>query len=423
MKILVYPHDLGLGGSQLNAIEIAAAVEKRGHDVVLFGRPGALVARAEQLGLEFVESPRPGRRPSPRVVDALTDLIDARGIEVVHGYEWPPALESALAARRRPQSVAVATVMSMSVAPFIPRTVPLLVGTEEIAAAEIASGRKRVGVLEPPVDLDFNQPGADVGVGEFRRRWGLDDSRLNVVSVTRFAHELKLEGTLAAIAAVGAIAAELPVRLVLVGDGPARGEVESLAETVNERAGAGTIVLTGQLVDPRAAYAAADVALGMGGSALRALAFAKPLVVQGESGFWSLLTPESLDTFLWTGWYGVGTAVDAGASTLACILGELLTDERRRRELGSFGRRTVEERFSLDRAADMQVDRYLEALTARPNAARVFLGDAAATGRYGRYYLAKRVRRALGSERADDFNAMPVRATGRPIQAHPGARR
>jgi glycosyltransferase involved in cell wall biosynthesis len=423
VKILVYPHDLGLGGSQLNAIEIAAAVKKRGHDVILFGRRGALVARAEQLGLEFVESPQPGRRPSPRVVDALTDLIDARGIQVLHGYEWPPALESVLAARRRPESAAVATGMSMSGAPVIPRTVPLLVGTEEIAATEIGSGRTRVGVLEPPVDLDFNQPGVDVGLGEFRRRWGLDDSRLTVVSVTRFARELKLEGTLAAIDAVGSIAADFPVRLVLVGDGSARDDVESRASAVNERAGAGTIILTGQLSDPRAAYAAADVALGMGGSALRALAFQKPLVVQGERGFWSLLTPESLDTFLWTGWYGVGTAVDTGASTLAGILGGLLADEQRRRELGSFGRRTVEERFSLDRAADIQVDHYLEAIASRPNGFRSLVGDASAFVRYGKYYVAKRVRRALGSERTDDFNATPVRATIRPITARPGVRR
>ena len=44
----------------------------------------------------------------------------------------------------------------------------------------------------------------------------------------------------------------------------------------------------------------------MGGSALRSLAFSKPLVVQGESGFWQLLTEATVDDFLWTGWYGVG---------------------------------------------------------------------------------------------------------------------
>ena len=68
------------------------------------------------------------------------------------------------------------------------------------------------------------------------------------------------------------------------------------------------VVLTGQLADPRPAYSAADVILGMGSSALRGMAFGKPLVVQGERGFWELLTPDSASVFLRDGWYGVACA-------------------------------------------------------------------------------------------------------------------
>lgn len=414
MRILIYPHDLGLGGSQLNAIEIAAAVKALGHSVVIFGSPGDLLDRIEELGLEFIEAPRPGRRPSPTVVSALSDLIDERQIEILHGYEWPPALEVALASRRRPAATAVATVMSMSVAPFIPRTVPLLVGTAEIASAERSAGRRRVDVLEPPVDVAFNNPELDVGLDTFRRRWRIDNTRLTVVSITRFARELKLEGTLTAMDAVASVNPDLPTRLVLVGDGPARDEVEAKARAINERVGAGTIVLTGQLADPRPAYAAANLSLGMGGSALRALAFAKPLIVQGEQGFWRLLTPDSLRGFLWTGWYGVGGSAEHGAAALEGILRQLLVDERLRRDLGAFGRSIVEDRFSLTRAAHMQLRHYRAALESPPHALPVLAGDATAFVRYARYYAGKRVRRALGRERSDDFNARPVTGSSRP---------
>ena len=235
MRILVYPHDLGLGGSQLNAIEIAAGVAALGHNVTIFGRPGALNERIEQLGLEFVESPSPGRRPSPGIVAALATLVDERRIDILHGYEWPPALETVLASRRSRSVRAMATVMSMSVPPFIPRTVPLLVGTAEIAAAERSAGRRRVAVLEPPVDVVFNSSGLDLDVAGFRRRWHLDARRMTVVSVTRFAHELKLEGTLAAMEAVGRLTQDLPTRLVLVGDGAAREEVEAKARVTEKR--------------------------------------------------------------------------------------------------------------------------------------------------------------------------------------------
>ena len=54
-----------IGGSQLNAIELAAAVQRLGHEVLVFGRPGPLNQRIEELGLEFVPSPKPHRRPTP----------------------------------------------------------------------------------------------------------------------------------------------------------------------------------------------------------------------------------------------------------------------------------------------------------------------------------------------------------------------
>jgi L-malate glycosyltransferase len=408
MRIVVYPHDLGMGGSQLNAIEIAAGVRDLGHEVVVAGRPGALVSRIEELGLEFVELPAPGKRPSPRVASALRRLVDERGIDILHGYEWPPTLEAELAAIGRPHVAVVSTVMSMAVPGFIPRGVELVVGTREIADHEIRRrGRRRTAVIEPPVDLAHNRPDLPLDVAGFRARHDLDADRVAVVAVARFAHELKLEGTLAAID----VAADEPrMQLVLVGDGPARDTVHERVARANERAGRRAVVLTGALDDPRAAYAAADVSLGMGGSALRALAFGTPLVVQGEHGFWRALTPETLDGFLWTGWYGIGDGAATGPERLRAELEPLLADPARRRELAAYGLSVVRERFSLGAAAQTQLAVYERAMAERPRFPARAAGDLAALARYGAYYVRKRVRRATGREAADDFNARPVTA-------------
>src|ERR1700680_2468459 len=82
--------------------------------------------------------------------------------------------------------------------------------------------------------------------------------------------------------------------------------MEETTPAANARAGRKVAVLTGELQDPRSAYAAANVVLGMGGSALRGMAFGKPLIVQGERGFWELVTLESTLTFLRPGWEGGG---------------------------------------------------------------------------------------------------------------------
>lgn len=406
MKILVYPHDLGIGGSQLNAIELAAAVQRLGHEVIVFGRPGPLNRRIEELGLEFVPSPEPHHRPTPSVVKALVRVARERKIDVIHGFEWPPALEGLIASRRSPGTVAVATVMSMAVAPFIPKSMPILVGTQEILTAEREFGRTMAALLEPPVDLDANHPALDVAEQDFRREWGLDPAACTVVLVTRLAKELKLEGILAAIDCMGMLSRELPVQLVIAGDGPARGLVEDHARAVNAATGRPVVILTGELEDPRAAYAVADVALGMGGSALRAMAFAKPLIVQGEEGFWELLTPDSLPLFLEQGWYGVGAGARDGAGRLADLLRSLLPDRAWRETLGSFGLSTVQERFSLTRGALVLENFYTQAIDA---AGQVSLAqEVGALARFVEYELARRLRGLLGSPPADDFNSRPV---------------
>jgi L-malate glycosyltransferase len=405
----VYPHVLEIGGSQLNAVELAAGVRELGHEVVLVGRPGPLLGRVAELDLEFVELPEPRRRPSPTVVSALSALVRRRGLDLVHGYEWTAGLESYLAARRTGTST-VCTVMSMAVAPFLPRDQPLVVGTDQIARACVAEGRQRVHVLEPPIDLRHNDSVPQEALDEFRGRFGIRPEGPTLVMVTRFAAALKLEGILAAVDVVGELADEQPVQLVLVGDGPEAGVVRERVAAANVGRPVPAVILTGELEDPRPAYAVSDICLGMGGSALRAMAFGKPVVVQGERGFWLTLTPATADGFLWTGWYGVGDDAARGRSRLADALRPLLGDPAARKSLGSYSRELVEERFSLERAARLQEQIYLEALAARSRDGAQVGPMVRCASRFLGYKVAQRGRRWRGVAAADDFNAVPVAA-------------
>jgi glycosyltransferase involved in cell wall biosynthesis len=407
VKILVYPHDLAVGGSQINAIEIARGVADLGHEVTVFGYPGPLVEKIAELGLDFVASPRPGRRPSLSVMTALAAVVRTRGIEVLHGYEWPPILEAWLVARRTGR-LATGTVMSMAVADFIPRSIPLMVGTEQIADAERRSGRPAVDLMEPPVDLATNNPHLDLDTEGFRRAHGIRHGEVLVVVVSRLATEMKREGLLVAARVVSDLAAEHPVRLLVVGDGPARADLEALVAGLPARRGGPAVQLVGELADPRVAYAAADVALGMGSSALRAMAFHKPLIVQGEAGFWETLRPDTLPGFLWTGWYGAGHGSATGAVRLRTQLVPLLVDARLRGDLGAFALSTVQERFSLATAAERQVNVYEAELATRTSTASAPSVLAKSGAGFARYNVERAVARLGGRVRVDDFNARPV---------------
>jgi glycosyltransferase involved in cell wall biosynthesis len=423
VKVLVYPHTMEIGGSQLNAIEIAAAVRDRGHEVTVVSRPGALVETVRQLGLPHVTiDPRARRTLSLRVLAQLTTLVRERGIDVVHGYEWPPTAEAILGPRLRLGVPVVCTIMSAMVAPFLPRTLPLIVGTEELRRYETERGRPLVSLLEPPVDVRGNAP--DFPAGAFRAEHGLDPAVPLAAVICRLV-DVKLQSVLTAVDGVAELAAAGgAVQLVVIGDGPARPEVEQAAAAANARAGRRVVVLAGEMLDPRPGYAAADVVLGMGGSALRGMAFGKPLIVQGVNGFATLVTPESAPQFLAQGWGGTADEADwraAGATRLAGILRVLLDDPATAQRLGRFGRDLVSERFSLDHAAAIQEDMYRAVLdpASRPSRAELAWQAAATWEGAWQHKAVRRWQRWRGTIAIEDFNRTMIGPAGQ--QAAPAS--
>jgi glycosyltransferase involved in cell wall biosynthesis len=409
VKLVLYPHVLEIGGSQLGALDLASSLVNLGHEVVVFGQPGPLVDRIRRLGLEYIPAPAPRGRPSPPVMRALGQLVRRRRIDLVHGFEWTAALEAYWGPRALFGVPAVGSVMSMAVAPFMPHDMPLIVATDQIADYERRHGRALVDVIEPAVDVRHDSPDA-VDPAEFVRRYALDPEALTIICVARLAVELKLEGLLVAIDTVADLARHKPLQLVVVGDGEARDTVTQWAERANARAGRRVVILTGSLDDPRPAHAVADLALGMGTSALRAAAFRTPVIVQGERGFWELLTPDTEAQFLWTGWYGVGDRPDEGRGRLEAALRQL-DNPSRRRQLGEYSRQLIEKRFSLERATHLHVKLYERALADAPVRLATWLRPGSrSAGRLAVYRTRRRFDWLRGSSSRDDFNSNPVAA-------------
>jgi glycosyltransferase involved in cell wall biosynthesis len=417
MRIIVYPHSMEIGGSQLNAVQLAGAVRDRGHEVIVVAEPGPLVDTVRDLGLEHVAIPERRRRPSMGVAKQLTALVRERSVDIVHGYEWPPAVEAFYGPRLRLGTPVMATILSSSIVPFFPKPIPLLVGTEQLQYAARDAGYPRVNLMEPPVDTDQDRPGACGAQAalDFRARYAPDPTLPLAVMVCRLVPALKRESLLTACQAIEELAVDgSPVQLVIVGDGPIRAELAERAEQANRRAGRQLVVLTGELSDPRPAYDAADVVLGMGGSALRALAFGKPLVVVGERGFSELLTERTAPVFLSDGWYGLGPgSLGDGATGMRRSLALVLDDPALRAELGTYGRNLVLTRFSLRGAAETQEDEYRQAIADLVPRSRLTREATRSAAGVFRYKVARKISRWRGTVAVDDANAQAVRAANR----------
>ncbi|WP_129784277.1 glycosyltransferase family 4 protein [Promicromonospora panici] len=374
MRVVVYVHHMEIGGSQLNALELARETAARGHDVVVLAPPGgALWDVADRFGLDMVTLPTHLTWPSPRNMAQAVSTVRRLRADVVHAYEWGPAIDVALGPHLLLGTPAVVTTLSMYVSGYIPRHVPLIVGTHQLAQ-EASARYRHVRLMEPPVDTVANAPGRGGGTAA-RERWGFEPDDVVLSVVGRLTDDLdKTAGVLDAMTLVERARPGSALRLLVVGDGPRSADVAARAAAVNGRVRRNAVVVAGSLDDPRPAYEAADVVLGMGSSVLKGMAFGKPVVVQGQEGFWRRLGEETLETFLDQGWYGSG---GAGVPDLAAALEPLVRDQGMRTRLGVFGQRVVSERFSLTAAAG-QLEQVYRAAAVSGRRSAVSLGRTAA---------------------------------------------
>lgn len=353
MKILVFAHQLEVGGTQVNAIELSAALrDHHGHDVCIFASPGPMAAVLETKRLRYIPAPVVRSYPSRSMITALSATVRGDRPDVVHAWDWWQCSHAIYATYTRHRIPLVVTDM-MSVGGIeqgLPKSPITTFGTPERADWARAAGFRDARVLLPPVDVIENRPGL-VDPRHFRDRFEIRDDEIALVTVSRLDRVLKFESLKWTIDAMRALGREFPLRLVIVGDGEGRSDIQKLADGANRELAREAIVLAGQMLDPRPAYAGADIVVGMGGSALRAMAFAKPVVIVGGKGFAVAFTPETSDWFHYHGIYGVGDGSPKSAHSVEALR-MLATSHAKRAALGAFSRNFVEAHFSIQAVAE-----------------------------------------------------------------------
>jgi glycosyltransferase involved in cell wall biosynthesis len=374
LSVVIGLEGLALGGCPINALDLGRALRRRGHRVSVFAIDEdvrvSLLPYAERCGLTVYRFPSAtGIVPLSR---RIRELVERESADVVHVFApWlGPAATVAAAASRRHRS-AVVTNWMMENVDYTPRRTPLILGTRALQREAQAGHGGRVWLMEPPVDIELDRPDQELG-RRFRREIGVGDDEIAAVIVSRLDLDLKAEGIGHALRAVGRLA--LPgLRLVVVGDGDAADPLRREADQVNRALDRPAVVFTGARHDPRPAYAAADIALGMGGSALRALAHGTPLIVLGMHGFARTFEPAALDHFYDRGFFGDEPQPDP-VGHLADLLRAMLAEDRRR-ELGRFGLAEVRARFGLAVTTARLENIYRASLAATPGrAARLATG-------------------------------------------------
>ncbi len=284
-----------------------------------------------------------GPRAMLAVVRAARTLKRA-GVDVVHGYQWRPALIGAIAGRLAGVPLLLAGKRSLTGADATARRAWRVIGRRvdtivANAAALQAEGeaqgvRARWEIIPSGVDSERFRP--TLAGAEAKGALGLDPGRPVVGTVGRFEPRKGLDHLLTAAEVLAESRDGRAPQLLLVGDGPLRARLEGRATASSAR-----VRFTGALADVRPALAAMDVFVlpsleeGMSNALLEAMATARPVVVTAVGG-----TREVCDDG------STGMLVPPGdVRALARAIGRLLDEPGRAAALGAAARRAVETRF------------------------------------------------------------------------------
>lgn len=358
---------LDLGGAQEIFLRTISHIDTSRFDVAvccLAGR-GRLVSEVESLGIRVLCLDAADLKNDLSTVLKLAHLIRRHNAHVVYTHLYSRAnVYGRLAAilARTPVVVVGAVgygrvrlpkkrVLDYVLALFTDHFTALSEATREYLCREQGIGPDKVTVIYPGIDVERF---ADVGQrAAVRQELQIPLDTLVVGAVSRLVPEKGLADLMTAMAR---ILREIPnTRLVIVGDGPLRSQLERSITGLGLQ---GLVHLTGSRRDIPKLLSAMDVfALpshreGFGMALVEAMAAGLPVVATDVGGI-----PEVVE-------HGVTGFVvpphDIGALSVNILL--LLEDSALRAKMGADGRQQVQQRFTARRAAMQTQDLYLSLL-------------------------------------------------------------
>jgi glycosyltransferase involved in cell wall biosynthesis len=356
MKIAHLMQFFDVGGIERFVQMLAERHTAAGHRVTVgaYVRDGQVRAALEAAGIEatFFDGPEDGIRW--RLPHRLARWLRQNGTDVLHTHHVGPFLYGSMAARRvgishvhTEHSVELYTQRRYRA---IARTMPRLAAVVGVGDAvtrwrqsELADRAVRTipnGTPVPPLVTEADRQRA-------RAALGLEPGALVVGCVARLAPEKDHATLIRAFQRVVSVRDD--ARLLLVGDGPQRGHLESM---VSRAALWGRVDFLGARDDVERILRAVDIAAlastreGMPLAALEALAHGLPLVATRVGSI-----PQLLED-------GGGVLCDVGDWEALARAILALESPDARAELGRRGRRTIERSYSARRTADAYLQLY-----------------------------------------------------------------
>ncbi|MCK8827535.1 glycosyltransferase family 4 protein [Natroniella acetigena] len=303
MRILLTLPALNSGGVESHIFDLSRALKKAGHHVVVVSTGGEKVDALRDAGVIHYqrEVKRKSLLTAIPAIWKLKEIIREEGIQVVHAHSRVPAWISYFATKTLdvPFITTAHSQYSIHLGSSIMAKGEKVIVVSDGVAQHLQEGfdlaSERMVQISPGIDIEMFKE-ADSCREEIRNKLDISEDELVIGNVARLTEVKGHQYLLKALAILlDKLEAELaqPIRLLIVGDGSKREELEELARELGIEE---NVIFTGVREDIPEVLSAMDIFVlssiseGLGLSVLEAMAAHKPVVMTKSGGLAEQIT-------------------------------------------------------------------------------------------------------------------------------------
>jgi len=369
-NILITTMRLDIGGAETHIVELAKGLSKEGFNVVVASTGGVYEKELISSNIKVYHVPLDNKKPH-NVIKAyyqLKDIIIDNSIDLVHAHARIPGFICGLLHKSMGfpfVTTAHGTWKTGHGLRYITnwgqKTVAVSEDIRKYLLDNYKINNEDIKVTINGIDTEKFSP--DIDSSDIIKEFGIDPESRKIVYISRFDSDRShvINQLLDVIPTLADNIEKLSV--LMVGSGNILDEVKQRAASINNSLGRRIVIVTGSRTDINKFTAAADLFIGFGRSSLEALSAGKPLILAGNQGYIGILSEENLAAAAASNFSGRGNSLVESSVLAEDILKVLLhMSAEERKKLGAFGRKLVENHYSVKRMVQDNIEVYMQLL-------------------------------------------------------------
>lgn len=364
LRILMSLMKLDIGGAETHVLELAKELKKRGAEVIVTSNGGAYEKELTEFGIKHYKVPLQNKNPLNviKAFKTLKQIIIDEKIELVHSHARIPSFILGKLHKKMgfPFVTSAHGVFTTKYGlKYITDWGQAVVAVSEDIKKYLLDNyhfpEEKIVVTINGIDLEQFSPNTDKTPA--REEFGLSEEDFVIGFVSR----LDTDCTHAAreiISKMPLLVEKIPnIKFLVVGGGSDYENIKALAETVNKKYGR-RIILAGGRTDMARVIAPIDLFVGVSRAALEAMGAQKPVILAGNQGYIGLFDEENTKVSFDTNFCGRGCGDINETNLYEDILRFYNLSEERKKELGKYGRETVQKHYSVAKMTDDTIKVY-----------------------------------------------------------------